>query len=49
MFEKCGYVLRFLLKRFREQKCPYNIALVNNLPEDKKKYITGWFHKNLLL
>ena len=39
MFEKSRYFLRFLINRFKEQKCPPYITLINNLPEDKKKYI----------
>ena len=41
MFEKLRYFLRFLINRFKEQKCPPNITLINNLLEDKKKYING--------
>ena len=41
MFDKVRYFLRYLLNKLRKQKCPSHIILRNNLPEDKKKYITG--------
>ena len=41
MFEKLCYFLKFLINKFRDQKCPPYITLINNLPEDKQKYING--------
>ena len=41
MFETLSYFFRFLINRFKEKKCPSDITLKNNLPEDKKKYIDG--------
>ena len=41
MFEKLRYFLRFLINRFTEQKCSTHVTLINNLPEGKKKYISG--------
>ena len=41
MFEKLFYFLRLSTYKFRRQNIPNHITLVNKLPEDKKKYISG--------
>ena len=41
MFEKLLYFLRLSTNKFRRQNIPNHITLVNKLPEDKKKYISG--------
>ena len=33
--------MRYLLNKFRKPKCSSHVVLKNNLPEDKKKYLTG--------
>ena len=35
------YFLRFYKKRSKKQKRPSYITLINNLPEGKKKYLSG--------
>ena len=41
MFNKICYFLRYLLNKFRKPKSPSHVILMNHLPEDKKKYVTG--------
>ena len=41
MSERFCYFFKFLINRFKEQRCPSHITLRNDLPEDKKKYFNG--------
>ena len=39
MFDKLCYFLRSIRYKFKKQECPSHVTVVNNLPEDKKKYV----------
>ena len=41
MFEKLCCFLRYLKNRFKKQRCPSYVTLINNLPEGEKKYVNG--------